>query len=215
MCLIVRYEYDPFGNWHKAQGQANIHMLFQAQQQDPESSLYYMRARYYDPFIGRFISKDPVKGYLTIPQSQNSYAYSFNNPVNLSDPSGLDVYNNSDQHIIVVTGEGNFKIIEPKKNHEGNQDGVIFQDGTIYKNNNGVDVNVQGNNYASPANPVDAAKNIGGDLIKTANNIIPGTKKYDTAGYYKLNDGTSTGNWNPGSAVSYIQSKNTGSCFSY
>jgi RHS repeat-associated protein len=83
-------EYDPFGNWHKAQGQANIHMLFQGQQQDPESSLYYMRARYYDPFIGRFISKDPVKGYLTIPQTQNPYIYSLNNPINLSDPSGLD-----------------------------------------------------------------------------------------------------------------------------
>jgi RHS repeat-associated protein len=69
-------------------GQANIHMLYQSQQLDPESSLYYLRARYYDPLIGRFISKDPVKGSLTLPQSQNPYAYALNNPVNLSDPSG-------------------------------------------------------------------------------------------------------------------------------
>ncbi len=81
-------EYDPFGNWRAAKGQANIHMLYQGQQLDNESSLYYLRARYYDPTIGRFISKDPLKGYLTIPQTQNPYAYALNNPVNLSDPSG-------------------------------------------------------------------------------------------------------------------------------
>jgi len=81
-------EYDPFGNWRAAVGQSNIHMLYQGQQLDNESSLYYLRARYYDPLIGRFISKDPVKGSLTNPQTQNPYAYSLNNPINLSDPSG-------------------------------------------------------------------------------------------------------------------------------
>ena len=82
-------EYDPFGNWRAAKGQSNIHMLYQGQQQDPESSLYYLRARYYDPLIGRFISRDPVKGSLASPQSQNPYAYALNNPINKSDPSGL------------------------------------------------------------------------------------------------------------------------------
>lgn len=47
-----------------------------------------MRARYYDPTIGRFISRDPVRGALSNPQSLNPYSYSLNNPVNLSDPSG-------------------------------------------------------------------------------------------------------------------------------
>jgi len=84
-------EYDPFGNWRAANGQSNIHMLYQGQQLDNESSLYYLRARYYDPTIGRFISKDPVKGTLTLPQSQNPYAYALNNPINLSDPSGEQV----------------------------------------------------------------------------------------------------------------------------
>lgn len=82
-------EYDPFGNWRAANGQANINMLYQGQQQDPESSLYYLRARYYDALIGRFISKDPVKGSLMNPQSQNPYVYVLNNPINFSDPSGL------------------------------------------------------------------------------------------------------------------------------
>lgn len=71
-----------------AQGQSNILMLYQGQQQDPESNLYYLRARYYDPFTGCFISRDPLKGTLANPQSQNSYAYAGNNPINNSDPSG-------------------------------------------------------------------------------------------------------------------------------
>lgn len=81
-------EYDPFGNWRAANGQANIHMLYQSQQLDSESSLYYLRARYYDPLIGRFISKDPAMGVLSNPQTQNPYAYALNNPINNSDPSG-------------------------------------------------------------------------------------------------------------------------------
>ncbi len=55
---------------------------------NPESNLYFLRARYYDPTTGRFISKDPVKGILTNLQSLNPYQYAYNNPVNLSDPSG-------------------------------------------------------------------------------------------------------------------------------
>lgn len=84
-------DYDVFGNWRSAVGQSNIHMLFQGQQQDPEISLYYLRARYYDPTTGRFISRDPVEGKTMLPQTQNPYAYSLNNPVNLSDPSGEQV----------------------------------------------------------------------------------------------------------------------------
>jgi len=47
-----------------------------------------LRAHYYDPSTGRFISKDPMEGVLTNPQTQNPYAYALNSPVNLSDPSG-------------------------------------------------------------------------------------------------------------------------------
>lgn len=49
---------------------------------DAETSLVYMRARYYDPFIGRFYSSDVVE------DGFNYYAYSANNPINFYDPSG-------------------------------------------------------------------------------------------------------------------------------
>jgi RHS repeat-associated protein len=53
--------------------------------QAEENNLYYMRARYYDADIGRFISEDPIgfEGGL------NLYAYAGGNPVMFVDPSGF------------------------------------------------------------------------------------------------------------------------------
>jgi len=59
---------------------------------DIDTTLSYLNARYYDSSIGRFISQDPMfwspEGFLTDPQSFNSYAYARNNPIIYSDPSG-------------------------------------------------------------------------------------------------------------------------------
>jgi RHS repeat-associated protein len=51
--------------------------------------MYYLRARYYDPALGRFIGRDPFWGLEGNPQSQNRYPYVLNNPANLIDPTGL------------------------------------------------------------------------------------------------------------------------------
>jgi RHS repeat-associated protein len=48
---------------------------------DPDLSWYYLRARYYDPSLGRFASRDLLPDY--------SYCYVANNPVNRADPSGF------------------------------------------------------------------------------------------------------------------------------
>ena len=55
--------------------------------EDP-SGLYYYGARYYDPLIGRFTTRDTVFGGLGDPQSQNRYAYCRNNPHKYIDPTG-------------------------------------------------------------------------------------------------------------------------------
>ncbi len=46
-----------------------------------ETGLYYLRQRYYDARLGRFLSRDPLGG-------GNRYSYSSDNPINLVDPSG-------------------------------------------------------------------------------------------------------------------------------
>ncbi len=52
---------------------------------DPETSLYYYRARYYDPFGGRFVLEDPAR----FPGGINFYTYVENDPVGLIDPFGF------------------------------------------------------------------------------------------------------------------------------
>ena len=57
--------------------------MFTARRYDLETGLYYYRARYYNPYIGRFLQKDPAG------QGMNMYAYCGNNSLNCNDPSGL------------------------------------------------------------------------------------------------------------------------------
>jgi RHS repeat-associated protein len=58
---------------------------------DDETGLTYLRARYYDPSTGRFISRDSQSGDLQNPLSQNPYIYGEDNPVTYTDPSGQAV----------------------------------------------------------------------------------------------------------------------------
>jgi RHS repeat-associated protein len=69
-------------------GPGNGIKAFTGREWDPETNLYYYRARYYDPKIGRFISEDPI-GF---GGGVNFYAYALGNPVSFIDPSGLDVW---------------------------------------------------------------------------------------------------------------------------
>ena len=56
---------------------------FNGQQYAPISQQYYLRARYYNPVIGRFTQEDTYRG-----DGLNLYAYCRNNPVYYADPSG-------------------------------------------------------------------------------------------------------------------------------
>lgn len=62
---------------------------FTGEWRDPDTGLIFLRARWYDPEVGRFISPDPLWGALERPASLNRYAYVENNPVNGVDPTGL------------------------------------------------------------------------------------------------------------------------------
>src|SRR6185436_8559208 len=81
--IVATTSYDSFGN---ATGATPSPFGFTGRDWDVETGLYYHRARYYDPKIGRFISEDPI-GFLG--EDVNLYGYVWNNPVNWLDPSGL------------------------------------------------------------------------------------------------------------------------------
>jgi RHS repeat-associated protein len=86
---IEAYEYDPDGN--EFLGGNTSDFRYKGEQLDPATGLYFMRARYYDPFTGNFVSHDPLEGDIMLPQSFNGYNYANNDPVNFADPSGKQV----------------------------------------------------------------------------------------------------------------------------
>ncbi len=81
--LTATYTYDAFGNTTATEG---IHNPFRytGREHDTETGLYYYRARYYDPSIGRFLSEDPIRFWGGI----DFYKYANNQPTNQTDPSG-------------------------------------------------------------------------------------------------------------------------------
>ena len=61
---------------------------FAGELRDSETGLIYLRARWYDPASGRFLSSDPVAGEAANPSTLNGYAYGYGNPASYTDPSG-------------------------------------------------------------------------------------------------------------------------------
>jgi RHS repeat-associated protein len=61
---------------------------YTGEQWDASAGLVFLRARYYQPVTGRFLTKDPNPGSIYQPQTLNPYVYVLNNPVNDRDPSG-------------------------------------------------------------------------------------------------------------------------------
>jgi RHS repeat-associated protein len=91
--MTERYEYDVFGepSIYSPSGEpretsnVNNPYMFTGRNYDTETGLYYYRARYYSPKIGRFLQTDPI-GYAGV---LNFYSYCGNNPLNWIDPWGL------------------------------------------------------------------------------------------------------------------------------
>ena len=82
------YEYDAYGNSFTKQGTTPNNYLYRGEQYDPDLGLYYLRARYYNPATGRFLSRDPLDGQAKDPASLHKYLYAGGNPINASDPTG-------------------------------------------------------------------------------------------------------------------------------
>jgi RHS repeat-associated protein len=80
-------QYFPFGGPYSSTGVPDRYRFTQ-HELDTETSLVYAKARYYHPWLGRFISTDPVGGNVGSSQSWNRYAYVENRPLSAQDTDG-------------------------------------------------------------------------------------------------------------------------------
>jgi RHS repeat-associated protein len=103
---IRRHDFAPFGEEMYAgirrdgmgQGQygyeppqSNVRQRYGSYERDSETGLDFAQARYFSSIQGRFSSPDPVAGSRWNPQSLNAYSYVWNNPLKLTDPTGMIV----------------------------------------------------------------------------------------------------------------------------
>ena len=91
--VILAEAYDPYGNPTVSVGTAQTNYGFTAEQTDP-TGMIYLRARYYAPEMGRFMSRDTWGGDQNQPMSFNRWNYTEGNPINYFDPTGHIVWPN-------------------------------------------------------------------------------------------------------------------------
>jgi RHS repeat-associated protein len=101
--ITQHVEYIPFGEVfvEEKNDKWNTPYLFNGKELDEETGLYYYGARYYDSKINIWLSVDPLaEDY----PEWSSYAYAFNNPVNLIDPTGMEPED------IIIKGKNNSSV---------------------------------------------------------------------------------------------------------
>ena len=101
------YEYDSFGNEVKPEKKDENPYRYCGEYYDKETEEVYLRARYYEPSVGRFITRDTYTGESDEPLSLHLYTYCENDGVNMVDPSG---------HNRVIPGMPTIDLKKYKKN---------------------------------------------------------------------------------------------------
>ncbi|MEO8751068.1 MAG: RHS repeat-associated core domain-containing protein [Casimicrobiaceae bacterium] len=90
----ARFSYSPYGETKDVAGgttslpiATTVHQ-FARERLNADTRLYYNRARWMDPGVGRFVSLDSYSGAMHRPKSLHDYAYANFDPIDFSDPSG-------------------------------------------------------------------------------------------------------------------------------
>ena len=84
---MAELRYKPWGETRYTSGATPTSYQYTGQRKDA-TGLYFYNARYYDPYLNRFLSPDTIVPDPTNPQSLNRYSYVLNNPLKYIDPTG-------------------------------------------------------------------------------------------------------------------------------
>ena len=119
-----QYDYDIWGNPVLTIETAPNAIRYTGEFYDEETGLYYLRARYYDPYLGRFTTEDSYWGEDNNPLSLNLYTYCHNDPIQYVDPTGHMTY----KEMVLYLGKDNAE----KYKHEADPDptpkGITLKD---------------------------------------------------------------------------------------
>jgi RHS repeat-associated protein len=85
--VALSKSYDPYGNVTQSSGNGQSAYGYTGETADA-NGLIYLRARYYNPVDGRFMSRDAWAGSFNSPQSLNRWNYAQSNPIIYTDPDG-------------------------------------------------------------------------------------------------------------------------------
>ena len=93
--IVETFDYGPYGELI-SENKCGIMFLYNGELgvATDSNGLYYMRARYYNPEIKRFINQDVMTGSIVNTPTLNRYAYVNGNPISLNDPFGLSPFLN-------------------------------------------------------------------------------------------------------------------------
>ena len=95
--VVVRYQYNSWGKVTSTQDTSGVSLAtlnpfrYRKYVYDPETGLYCLGSRYYDPEVGRFVNADDFETLtyqMDSVQGKNLYQYCFNNPINMQDEDG-------------------------------------------------------------------------------------------------------------------------------
>ena len=102
--IVETYNYTPYGELIDGEYREDIPFLYNGQYgvTTDSNGLYYMRARYYNIDIKRFINQDVLLGVLERVSSLNRYAYVEGNPISYLDPFGLERVDTSFIHELLL-----------------------------------------------------------------------------------------------------------------
>ena len=95
--VVVRYQYNSWGKVTSSEDTSGVSLAtlnpfrYRKYVYDPETGLYCLGSRYYDPEVGRFVNADDFETLtyqMDSVQGKNLYQYCFNNPINMQDEDG-------------------------------------------------------------------------------------------------------------------------------
>jgi len=116
--VTKKYTYDAFGVEKNIDENDTNAFRYCGEYYDAEIATVYLRARYYNPGTGRFISRDSFAGRRSDPLSLNLYTYCGNNPVIYVDPSGHSYATLPDGTTMTINSEWDSKLFYQERDKQ-------------------------------------------------------------------------------------------------